>query len=59
MKYVKNRKSRLNTLPTATLLAGKANLSGTEARIKWMFPVEIENAQASVSNVHRYVHGNK
>ena len=30
MKYLKNRESRLNTLPTATLLAGKANLSGTE-----------------------------
>ena len=29
MKYLKNRESRLNTLPTATLLAGKANLSGT------------------------------
>ena len=33
MKYVKNRKSRLNTLPTATLLAGKANLSGTEIKL--------------------------
>ena len=32
MKYVKNRKSRLNTLPTATLLTGKANLSVTEAQ---------------------------
>ena len=32
MKYLKNRESRLNTLPTATLLAGKANLSATEAR---------------------------
>ena len=27
------------TLPTATLLAGKANLYGTEAKIKWKFPV--------------------
>ena len=42
MKYVKNRKSRLNTLPTATLLAGKANLSGTEARTKWKFPVGMQ-----------------
>ena len=27
------------TLPTATLLAGKANLWGAEARTKWKFPV--------------------
>ena len=47
-------KLRLNTLPTATLLAGKANLSGTEAQTKWKFPVGIENAQASASNVQEH-----
>lgn len=40
------------TLPTATLLAGKANLWGTEARTKWKFPVQWDySAQASASNI--------
>ena len=46
----------MNPLPTATLLAGKANLSETKARTEWKFPVEIENAQASVFHTYMQVH---